>query len=310
MHAAMLQNPNVLSASGSVDHLGKPVSTVVMRKASCEQYEVQRFSVDANYFETMGLSLRDGRGFKTHSDNDKRVLVVNELFAKSIGLDHAIGQSFEIDSVTYDIVGILKDFHTKDFFSKAQPAIFTLAAEEDFRYLSLRVKNGSEAATNHALQAAWARLYPEIPFQGGQQEDVWSNYFVSVDRSETFNKVIASIAVLLASLGLYGLVTLNVSGRIKEFSIRKTLGAGAKNIASVIIRQYVLLTLAALLVGAPVSYIFTKAYLDMLFAYPMPMDYSGTAIALIILVLVLLAVIFTQIRKVLKFSPVNGLKAD
>ena len=122
--------------------------------------------------------------------------------------------------------------------------------------------------------------------------------------------MIASIAVLLASLGLYGLVTLNVSSRTKEFSIRKTLGAGGKHISSVIINQYVLLTLIALVIGAPVSYLFTKAYLDMLFAYPMPMGYSGTAMAMLILVLVLLAVICTQIIKVLKTNPVEGLKTE
>lgn len=120
----------------------------------------------------------------------------------------------------------------------------------------------------------------------------------------------ASIAVLLASLGLYGLVTLNVAGRVREFSIRKTLGAGLKNIASIIVKQYAILTVVALIFGAPISYLFAKAYLDMLFAYPMPMGYSGITIAIVILIFVLLAVISTQIRKVSKSNPVEGLKVE
>jgi ABC-type antimicrobial peptide transport system permease subunit len=310
MNAAMIQNQNILSVSGSANHLGKNSVATVLRTQQNQHYEVNQFSVDANYFKTMGLHVIEGRGFKDHAESDRQALVVNELFVKNMKLDQPVGHRFEIDSVMYEVIGVLKDFHDRDFFIEVQPTVFTLAAEEDYRYLSLRVKKGAEKETYKMLHAAWATLYPEIPFQGGHQEDVWENYFVSVDRSEQFNKVIASIAVLLASLGLYGLVTLNVSGRIREFSIRKTLGAGVKDIASIIINQYVVLTIIALIIGAPISYLFTKAYLDMLFAYPMPMGVSGTAIALVILIIVLLAVLSTQIRKVVKSNPVEGLKVE
>jgi ABC-type antimicrobial peptide transport system permease subunit len=191
-----------------------------------------------------------------------------------------------------------------------EPTLFRVADEDEYRYMCMRVKSGTEEKTYASLQKQWSKLFPETPFLGGHQQDVWGSYFQSVDRSEKFNKIIASIAVLLACLGLYGLVTLNVSGRFKEFSIRKTLGAGIKNIASVIVRQYVVLTAIALTVGAPISYLFTQAYLNMIFAYPMPMSYSGVAIAVLILVVVLMAVILSQIKKVLKINPVEGLKAD
>jgi putative ABC transport system permease protein len=310
LKVAMTQNPHVVSVSGSADHLGKTISTAVLHSPSNQQYEVDQLSVDANYFETMGLHLLEGRGFKKDSENDKQCLVVNELLVRNLKLDQPIGKQFEIGQVRYEIIGVLKDFHHEDFFNTVRPAIFKLAAEEDYRYLSLRVKKDSAVKTYQVLQDQWSKLYPTIPFQGGHQADVWSSYFHSVDRSERFNKVIAFIAVLLASLGLYGLVTLNVSGRMKEFSIRKTLGAGMKNIASVIINQYVVLMVIALIIGAPVSYFFTKAYLEMLFAYPMPMGYSGTAIALALLIIVMLAVVSTQIRRVLKLNAVQGLKEE
>jgi len=310
LQASMSREPNVLLLSGSKDHLGQITSTAVVHMPPNRQYEVDRLSVDANYFETMGLQLVEGRGFKNHAESDKQAVVVNELLVKNLNLTEPIGQQFEIDSVKYQVVGVLRDFHTRDFFHKVVPTMFMVAKEEDYRYLSLRVSSDAELETYRKLQTQWAKLYPEIPFQGGHQEDVWSDYFYSVGRSEIWNNVLATIAVLLASLGLYGLVTLNVSGRVKEFSIRKTLGAGLKNIASIIIKQYVLLTAVALIVGAPISYLLTKAYLDMLFAYSMPMGYSGVAIAVLILIFVLLAVVSTQVRKVSKSNPVDGLKVE
>ncbi len=310
LKAAMIQNSNVLSASGSIHHLGKGISTTVLHTDPDHHYEVNQLAVDARYFETMGIQLKEGRLFKEHSENDKQTVVINELMAKNLNWNEPVGKQFEMDSIKYEVIGVVKDFHNKDFFSKIQPTLFRMASEENYRFLSLKVKNGAEVEANKSLQQQWAKLYPEIPFQGGHQEDVWSNYFFSVDRSEKFNNVLAIIAVMLASLGLYGLVNLNVSGRVREFSIRKTLGAGMKSIASVIIKQYVLLTVLALMIGAPISYLFTKAYLDMLFAYPMHMGYSGILISLVLLVLVMLAVIYTQIRKVAKSNPVDGLKVE
>jgi ABC-type antimicrobial peptide transport system permease subunit len=310
MNAATIQDKNVLSVSGSANHLGKNNENVVLRTPANKQYEVTQFAVDVNYFETLGLELIDGRSFRDRAESDKQALVVNELFIKNLALDQPIGKHFKIDTTQYEIIGVVKDFHDQSFFVEAKPAVFKLAQKDDYRFLSIRVKAGTERETYKILRAQWATLYPEIPFQGGHQEDVWGNYFMSVDRSEKFNKVIASIAVLLASLGLYGLVSLNVSSRIREFSIRKTLGASVKNIALIIINQYVVLTLIALIIGAPISYIFTKAYLHMLFAYPMPMGFSGTAISLVVLVFVLLAVLSTQVRKVAKSNPVDGLKTE
>lgn len=310
VNAVITQHPDVLLTAGSKDHLGKSKSTVVVHLPPNLQYDVNEFSVEPGYFEAMGLKLAEGRVFNKRSEGDKQAIVVNELLVKNFNLAEPIGHTFEIDSIRYEVIGVLKDFHTDSFFSEVHPTIFRLADEQDFRYLTMRVRSGSEPETYEALQKQWAQLFPEIPFQGGYQEDVWSDFYTSVDRSQTFNAVLASIAVLLASLGLYGLVTLNVSGRVKEFSIRKTLGAGLKNIAAIIVNQYALLVLVAVAFGAPISYIFAKAYLNMLFAYPMPMGYSGIITSVIILLIVLLAVVSTQIRRVLKTNPIEGLKVE
>jgi len=309
MKASMIANADVVTVAGSKDHLGRTTSTAILRRPSGEQFEVTKLKVDANYFTTMELQLKDGRGFNEHSENDRRSLVVNETFAKNIGVD-PIGLQFEVDSAKFEVIGVMKDFHNRNLFHKIQPTVFVLSEDEESRYITIRVREGSELESFNELQASWAKIYPEIPFQGGHQEDVWVSYFYSVERSETFNNIIASIAVVLAALGLYGLVTLNVSGRIREFSIRKTLGAGVHHISSVVTRQYVGLTIVAMAIGAPASYVFIKAYLDMLFAYPVPMNILSVAFSMLLLVLVMVAVISTQIFKLFRLNPVAGLKGE
>lgn len=310
MNASIMQDPRVLITSGSEDHIGREISTAVIYTEARDQFDVSQFSVDANYLETMGLELVEGRNFRPHSTADKKVVLVNQLMVESLSLTKPIGATVEIDGLKYEIVGVVNDFHHDSFFSPVQPTLLKLADEDNFRYLSLKVADGANKKVHAMVNEHWQELYPHLPFVGGHQRDVWSWYFSSVDRSEQFNKVIAAVAILLASLGLYGLIALNFSGRYKEFSIRKTLGAGIVNLLSVMSKQYTVLVSVALIIGAPVSYIFTKAYLDMLFAYPMPVGYSGIIVSVIIVFAIVFAVVATQIRKLSNINPVDGLKTE
>jgi hypothetical protein len=174
-------------------------------------YEADQLSVDDQYFETMGLEITDGRAFNPNFESDKLTAVVNEAFVTSTGLQEPVGSHFKIDTVQFEIIGVVSDFHSYSFDNRVNPTIFRLAGAEQDAYLS--------------LQNQWAELFPEIPFQGGYQEDVWGNYFAELGIYSRVWHVFAFIVVLLASLGVYGLMTLNVAGRIREFSIRKVLGA-------------------------------------------------------------------------------------
>ncbi len=305
----LLQNPNVLAIAGSSHHLGSNITSAVVHMVD-RQYEVDQLSVDAHYFETMGLQLSSGRAFRDQYESDRQAVVVNGLFVKNMTLKQPVGQRFEIDGIRYEIIGVVKDFHIYNFNHEVKPTIFRLASENDYRYLSMKVQPGVEKEMYEELQQQWTSLFPEIPFEGGHQTDLWAGFFEDIDVQQRFMSTVAIIAVLLAGLGLYGLVTLNVSGRIREFSIRKVLGAGLKNIVANITRQYMLLVLMALVAGAPLSYVLITALLNMLFAYPMPLDYSGVALSVIILVIVLLAVVSTQVRKVVGSNPADGLKAE
>lgn len=309
VNAAIAQDPNVVSVSGSSHHLGRSNTTAVIDMTD-RDYEVDQLSVDANYFETVGLPLQQGRGFNDHYKADKNAVVVNESFVNSFGLVKPIGWVFRVDSIQYEIVGVVGDFHNYSFNNKVHPTIFNVADPERYRYLSMRVKPGSEKEAYKKLQSQWAKLFPETPFQGGYQEDVWGGYFTEIAIHAGVWKVFAFIAVLLAGLGLYGLMSLNVVGRIKEFSIRKVLGAGSKNIAAILTRQYAVLFAVALTIGAPVSYTLIKLLLEFTYTYHMPIDYLGVSIAVAILIFVLSVTLITQVGKVLKSNSVDGLKAE
>ncbi|MBI3481704.1 MAG: ABC transporter permease [Bacteroidetes bacterium] len=314
LHALMAQDPEVLSISGSTHHLGKSNTTAVLHFPDRE-LEVDQLSVDAKYFETMGLQLKEGRSFNDHEGSDKHAVVVNELLVKNMsrllsGGKNAVGQHFTIDSTQYEVIGVTKDFHSYSFAKKIKPTIFRVADKADYRYLSMKVRPGSEVKAFRKLQAKWAQLFPQIPFEGAHQEDTWVGYFEANRIYGIVWRVFTFIAVSLASLGLYGLITLNVAGRVKEFSIRKILGAGIQSIAASITNQYTILFVIALILGAPAGYVLTKLLFEYSFPYHMPVGISCSIIAMVILILILFTTVFTQVRKVSKANPVDGLKVE
>jgi|APTNR8051073442_1049403.scaffolds.fasta_scaffold00005_104 ABC-type antimicrobial peptide transport system permease subunit len=309
LKTAMDQNPKVLSSSGSAQHVGKKHLTQVLHFPD-RALEADRLAVDAYYFKTLGIELKAGRTFHEAEGSDQQAVIVNETMVKNLGWGNAIGQQFRIDSTRYEVIGVVQDFHSYSFNTLLNPVIFTRADKKDYKYLSLKVNRGSEQETYESLKRAWAQLFPETPFTGGYQEDVWGNYYTEMGIHGHVWRVFASVAVLLAVLGLYGLVTLNVSGRVREFSIRKVLGASFKNIAANIFKQYVLLFTISLLIGVPLSYYFIKMVIDYSYQYHMPVTFFGVVLAAVILVVVLLSTVSTQVFKVFNSNPVDGLKIE
>jgi len=309
LRALVMQDPDVVTVAGSGDHVGKKTGTAVMHFPD-HQYEVDQLSVGPGYFETMGLTLTKGRVFAEDRETDKQTVVVNEFLVRELRLKDPVGQVFRADSIPYRIIGVVKDFHSQSFFDSIRPMMFRMADRSRYRYLSMKVRAGSADRVYKMAQARWVALYPNLPFDGGYQEDVWGDYFNEINTHAVVWEVLAVIAILLVSLGLYGLVRLNVAGRIKEFSIRKVLGARLRNIADHVTRQYIILLMISLAAGAPVSFLLVKTLLEFAYPYHMPVGYSGVIIAILILVFVVIITVATQIRRVVLSNPVHGLKVE
>lgn len=309
LRTRMSQNPKVLSQAASQHHIGKDHRSVLLHFPD-KDVEADMLAVDAGYLETMGITVKEGRTLHDAPGGDMQSIIVNETMVKNLGWLNPIGQQFKMDSLTYEVVGVVQDFHSYSFFTPLRSAFFTMTGKNNFRYLSIKVSEGAELETFESLKKTWAQLFPEVPFSGGFQEDVWGNYYEEMNIHGHVWRVFASVAVILATLGLYGLVKLNVSGRVREFSIRKILGANLNEIALMIFNQYNLLFAAALLIGVPLSYYGIKAVLDFAYPYHMPVTFWSIMLAAFLLVIVLVGTVSTQVLKVFKSNPVHGLKVE
>ncbi len=309
LQAIMDQNPNVVATSGAADHLGKVHTNAVIDIAG-RKFEVERYNVAATYIKTMGLDLKEGRNFHDHDGTDRQAAIVNEKMVSHMGWIQPIGQTFKLDSIQMEVVGVVKDFHSYSFFRAVEPTVLLVADRSELRYLAVRVREGSKMETYEAMQEGWTKLFPDEPFNGGLQEDVWGDYYHEIEVHGIVWRVIATIAITMAAMGLYGLMSLNVAGRVREFSIRKVLGAGLFNLTNSVSRQYMLLLASAIAIGAPFSYWLINWFIEAAYTYHVPFGPSGVIIAVGILLAVVVLTLATQVQRVWRGSPVEGLKTE
>ncbi|MDN5202426.1 ABC transporter permease [Fulvivirgaceae bacterium BMA10] len=305
-----LQNPDIVQVAGSGNHVGRSSGLAVIDYNS-KKYEIRRIDVGHNYLETLGIRLKQGRFFEEERATDvTESVVINQTFMDHMNWEQPLGQSFDLDTITYHVVGVVEDFHYQNFHNEIEPTFFRMTTQDKFRYLSLKVKAGQATKIGESMEASWKVVAPDLPYNGFFQDTVFDRYFNNVQGHGRVMGFTATLAIILSCMGLFGLVSLNVTARMREFSIRKVLGAGIKNIFTGINKHYIWLLLIACIIGLPVSYYLVSILLEEVYEYYMPLTFVPLLIAMIILFTVSLITVSSQIYKVVVSNPVDSLRVE
>ena len=120
----------------------------------------------------------------------------------------------------------------------------------------------------------------------------------------------AVLAIILSCLGLFGLVSLSIAAKKKDFSIRKVLGAGVLDMAKGVNQQYIWILLIASLIGAPLSYYTMIALLDSVYKYHIPVHYTSIATGVIAIFVIAFLTVSALVVKVVRDNPVDALRTE
>jgi len=309
LRSAMSNHSDVIDITSGENHVGVDQSKTIVHTVD-RDLEVNQLNVAPDYLATMNFKLLEGRHFNPGQTSDQQSVIINQKMANTLDFTNTIGSQFRLDSTNYTIVGVVDDFHFYNFYNNIKPTIFTVAKDIDYRFMAIRTAEGASGEVLDELKAQWASVIPEKPFDGDYQMDVWGDYFHAIENFAFFNKSVSFITVLMVCLGLYGLIALNISNRIRELSIRLVLGAGWSNMIRLLSKQYVIIILVALTGGSWVSYIVSDAQLEMLFYYRIPSVWPAVILASLLLMGILAFVFIIQIRKIGGMNPVKGLRVE
>lgn len=268
------QHPDIVSTAGSQLHIGTSHDQVLVSNMAAEtmdeskKYAAIHFNVGFDYLETMGLRLKNGRSFDRALTTDQgQAVIVNETFVNQMGWLNATDKKISIENKTYDVIGVVEDFHYQIFMDKIEPVLFQIAPENMFLYLAIKIKAGKEKQVSEFLQQTWRLLIPASPYTGFFQDEIFSCYLQMMDMISAISITGSIIFLFITCMGLFGLISLTISKRMKEISIRKVLGASGYNIIQFINKDFIVLLLLAAVIALPASYLLLTHILDALIEY-------------------------------------------
>ncbi|MGD1960154.1 MAG: ABC transporter permease [Fulvivirga sp.] len=303
------QRSDVTAIAGATRHVGKNNSAITFDMAS-EKSTALNYPVSDEYFNTMGIRLFHGRGFDPNMGNDRNSLVVNEAFAKKYFIQELPSSMADENGNRYEIIGVVKDFHYRNFYSPIEAVSFSLSKESENRFIILRTEASNLAQLDGDVRRMWLRQFPDYPYNGYLQADMFDPFFREMAIPTNSLITFAVISILLSSIGLFGLVSLMISKKLKEISLRKVLGARMTDLALLTNKPYVIILGVSMLIAAPLSQNLVEGYLKEVNAYPVAIDYKIIVPSIILLTSVILLTITANLYKVSITNPTETLRSE
>jgi predicted permease len=219
------------------------------------------YQVTAGYFDTIGIPLISGRDLNTVDPKAPRQVLVNQAFAsRFFGTADAIGQSVSSEDTSYDIVGVVKNSKSQTIGEVDQPILYR-SLEQNIGLaappvgFSLLVHfQGNPAQMGAALRNEIHSVDPSLAvFSDTTIEDHLSDALLLPRVSAAMFGIFGIAGLLLAAVGLYGVMSYSVSSRTRELGIRLAMGATRGGVLRLIVMQGMLLSGIALAIGLPLA---------------------------------------------------------
>jgi putative ABC transport system permease protein len=218
--------------------------------------------VDENYLKTMGITLTDGRDFRNlKADSNKTV--INKTLSKSLGWNNPVGKSISRNGITYEVIGVVKDFNTSTMHNKIEPIFISTVNEWGaFENIIVRFQPSGVSGILKKCESIIKEIDPQYPFEYQFLEDSISSSYLSEHKMNTLFLLLAVISIFISSLGLFGLATFATQSRMKEISIRKINGAMISDIFWGFNFELLKWILISFVVAIPVAYYAMTKWLD------------------------------------------------
>lgn len=281
-HTEAVQNPETLAAAalnvtGAVNAswcTSAPPSvfggdTFTAEGESDKKFPLNYTSADDKFIPTLGIKLKIGRNFSIHNPGDSSRVILNESAVKKIGwaLDESvIGKKIAYPNggpgVTFEVIGVVGDFNYWTIAAPIEPmAIFNVKnsriGDGDKEFLVIRIA-GQDSRTWETtladLNQLWKQHAGDTPFEYSFIDDAFAKTFATHQQFGKILTIMAFLAILIACLGLLGMIIYALEQRTKEIGIRKVSGASVYAIFMLISKGYTKLIVIAFAIGAPMAY--------------------------------------------------------
>jgi putative ABC transport system permease protein len=275
---------------------------------------MQKWTIDEDYLETMGMQLLEGRNFSKEIAADSGSVILNESAAKFIGnrdlLEQKLYRIVDDNSKVlkeYRVIGIVKDFNFSSLREPVKPLAFIFGSDDGA--MTVRIQGSDITRTVSAIEDKWKSVVSDLPFEYSFMDADFDQLYKGERQSGKLITYFASLSILISCLGLFGLATFMAEQRTKEIGIRKVMGASVPIITALLSKDFLKLVLIAVAIAIPVAWYFTDKWLQA-FAYHINLEWWIFAVASVIGLIVALMTVSVQAIRAAVQNPVNSLRSE
>jgi len=268
-------------------------------------------NVDYDYLTVYGIQLKEGRNFSKEvaTDNGK-AFIINESFAKELGLKQTIGASaghswYKNDSLG-TIIGVAKDFNFNSLHYKVNTLEMVVHPDWGYDEMSVKIDGGHREDAIAFVKETWNKMITTYPFD----YSFLDSHFELLYRSdEQMSAVVTIMAILISCMGLFGLAAITTEKKTKEIGIRKVLGATEIQITMLLARNFTWLITISFVVVSPATYWLLSGWLQS-FAYRIDINPSVFLVGGILSLLIALITISYHTLRSARANPVKALRYE
>jgi len=275
---------------------------------------MQNWTVDENYLSTLDIKLLQGRNFSEQFATDSSAMLINESAARFLGGKDLINKKLyriaDIQTkktVEYHVIGIIKDFNFSSLRDVVSPLCLLL--QKDNGNISVRISTANIPSVINQIKTKWQSMSTDHPFDYEFMDEQFNNLYTTEQRTGNIFIVFAILAILIACLGLFGLVTYAAEQRTKEIGIRKVLGASIPGIVTMIAKDFLKLVFIASVLAFPIAWWAMHKWLQD-FAYRVGISWWVFVIAGLAAVSIALITVSFQAIKAAVANPVKSLRTE
>ena len=273
--------------------------------------------VDEDFIDTYEIALAQGRNFSRALTSDSTAFIINETAAKALFSDSPIGQTIRVPSSDFagHVIGVVRDFHFHSLHDKIEPMVMGFMPAggrhviHGIDYFTLRIAAENVQETIDYITKVHTQFDVVNPIELGFLDQWWIDLYGRDERLGRIFGIAASLAIVIACVGLFGLAAFMAEQRTKEIGVRKVLGASISSLVGLLSKDFTKLVLLGLLAAAPLAYSAMNKWLQN-FAYRIDIGWQVFALAGGLALLIALLTVSTQAIKAALANPVEALRYE
>lgn len=261
-----------------------------------------------------GIKIKEGRAFDKERERDKGfAFIVNESLAKDLQVKEVVGTQaghgwYHQDSLG-TIIGVAEDFNFNSLHHRINTLSMVVHPDWGYDELSVKINSENAEAAIAAVKQIWDQQITSFPFTYTFLDQHFDNLYRSDQQMSSVVTIMATLAILISCMGLFGLVAITTERKTKEIGIRKALGATEAQITILLSKNFTMLIMISFVIVSPVTYLLLSTWLQS-FAYRVEINPLLFILGGLLALLIALATISYHTIRSARANPVKALRYE